>query len=150
MNAHEQPGQILHELCAGQLLAVLATAADTAPYASLVAVAITPDLRRLFFATPRATRKSANLAGNRQVALLIDNRSNQVVDFSRAAAATVLGVADEVHGDERQEGMALYLARHPHLADFVDSPSCAFYRVQIARIFLVTHFQEVIEYHFSP
>ena len=150
MDVNEKPGQILHELCAGQLLAVLATAAGAAPYASLVAVAITPDLRQLFFATPRATRKSANLAGNRQVALLLDNRSNQVVDFSQAAAATILGTADEVRGDERQEGVALYLAHHPHLAAFVDSPSCAFYRVQIASIFLVTHFQEVIEYHFPP
>lgn len=148
MNPTGNLGDLLGELCTGQPLAVLATAAGSAPYASLVAVAVTADLRQLFFATPRATRKAANLAGNRQVALLLDNRSNEVTDFSRAAAATILGVAEAIEGDERVEGVALYLRRHPHLADFVAAPSCVFYRVQINSIYLVTRFQEVIEYHF--
>lgn len=150
MNDTAENREILQELCTGQPLAVLATNAGASPYASLVAVVITPDLRQLYFATPRATRKWANLAGNPQVALLIDNRSNQVTDFSRAAAATLLGVAEELQGDERKAGLVVYLARHPHLAEFVAAPSCAFLRVQIARIYLVTRFQQVVEYHFPP
>ncbi|MDO3379782.1 pyridoxamine 5'-phosphate oxidase family protein [Geoalkalibacter halelectricus] len=141
---------ILRQLCLSQNLAVLATAMGADPYASLVAVALRPDLRQLYFATPRATRKCANLAENPQVALLMDNRTNQVSDFSRAAAATLIGAADELTGAERDRGLALYLARHPHLAEFTASPSCAFFRVRIERIFLVTRFQSVMEYHFSP
>ena len=86
MNNTAESNDILKGLCTGQPLAVLATDAGNGPYASLVAVAVTPDLRQLFFTTLRATRKWANLAGNHHVSLLIDNRSNQVTDFSRAAA----------------------------------------------------------------
>jgi nitroimidazol reductase NimA-like FMN-containing flavoprotein (pyridoxamine 5'-phosphate oxidase superfamily) len=150
MNNSAESNDILQELCAGQPLAVLATDAGSRPYASLVAVAVTPDLSQMYFATLRATRKWANLAGNCHVSLLIDNRSNQVTDFSRAAAATVIGTAGEVSGTELESGLALFLGRHPHLSEFTASPGCALFRVQIASIYLVTRFQNVMEFHFSP
>lgn len=150
MNNSIENTAILKELCSGQPLAVLATDAGKGPYASLVAIAITPDLRQLYFATLRATRKWANLAGNKHVSLLLDNRSNRVTDFSRAAAATILGVAQELSGIELENGLAIFLDRHPHLAEFTASPSCALFRVQIASIYLVTRFQNVTEFHFSP
>jgi hypothetical protein len=59
---------------------------------------------------------------------LIDNRSNQVTDFSRAAAATVIGTAEEVSGTELESGLAIFLNRHPHLAEFTASPGCALFR----------------------
>jgi len=150
MNNSAEKTDILKELCTGQPLAVLATDAGNRPYASLVAVAVTPDLRQLYFATLRATRKWANLAGNHHVSLLIDNRSNQVTDFSRAAAATLLGSAEELSGTDLAAGLAIFLRRHPHLAEFTASPSCALFRVQIASIYLVTRFQNVTEFHFTP
>jgi len=150
MNNSVESTDILKELCSGQPLAVLATDAGKGPYASLVAVAVSPDLRRIYFATLRATRKWANLAGNHHVSLLIDNRSNRVTDFSRAAAATVIGVAGELSGAELEIGLKIFLARHPHLAEFTASPSCALFRVQIASIYLVTRFQNVTEFHFTP
>ncbi len=149
MKATAENNDILQELCTGQSLAVLATDAGGGPYANLVAIAVSRDLRQLYFATPRATRKWANLTGNNQVSLLIDNRSNQVADFSWAAAATILGTAEELAGTERKEGLDLYLARHPHLGEFTASPSCALFRVQIASIYLVTRFQNVMEFHFK-
>ena len=142
----DECGGTLHELCLGQPLAVLATAAGSAPYASLVAIAVTPDLRRLYFATPRATRKAANLAGNPQVALLLDNRSNQLTDFTRAAAATMIGIAEELRGARRASGLACYLNRHPHLADFTASPGTVLFVVTVTRITLVTRFQQVMDY----
>ena len=150
MNNTPEKTDILKELCTGQPLAVLATDAGSRPYASLVAVAVTPDLRQLYFATLRATRKWANLAGNHHVSLLIDNRSNQVTDFSRAAAATVIGTAEELSGAELEIGLAIFLRRQPNLAEFTASPSCALFRVRIASIYLVTRFQNVMEFHFSP
>ena len=146
MNDTPENNDILQKLCTGQPLAVLATDAGAGPYANLVAIAIAKDLRHLYF----ATRKWANLAANPQVSLLIDNRSNQVTDFSRAAAATILGTAEQLTGAEREEGLALYLGRHPHLAEFTASPSCALFRVQVASIYLVTRFQNIMEYHFTP
>jgi len=150
MNNTAENNNILQELCIGQPLAVLATDTGSGPYASLVAVAVAPDLRQLYFATLRATRKWANLTGNHHVSVLIDNRSNQVTDFSRAAAATVIGTAEELSGTELETGLAIFLRRHPHLDEFTASPSCALFRVQIASIYLVTRFQNVIEFHFSP
>ncbi|MRR56107.1 MAG: pyridoxamine 5'-phosphate oxidase family protein [Deltaproteobacteria bacterium] len=150
MNNTAESNDILRKLCEEQPLAVLATDTGNGPYASLVAVAVTPDLRRLFFTTLRATRKWANLAGNSHVSLLIDNRSNQVSDFSQAAAATILGNAVELSGAELESGLALFLDRHPHLAEFTASPNCALFRVQITNVYLVTRFQNVMEFLFSP
>lgn len=150
MNSAAESHDLLRELCARQPLAVLATDAEGKPYTSLVAVALTPDLRRLYFATLRSTRKWANLAGNPHVSLLMDNRVNQVTDFSRAAAATILGVAEELSGTGLETGLAVFLSRHPHLAEFAASPGCALFRVRIASIYLVTRFQNVTEFHFSP
>lgn len=141
---------VLNELCGNQPLAVLATAAGSAPYANLVAVACTLDLRNLYFATSRATRKWRNLATNPQVSLLMDNRSNQAKDFSQAAAATLLGTAKELTGLKRQEGQDFYLAKHPHLSQFLATPDCVFFQVTVHHIYLVTQFQEVIQFDFWP
>jgi heme iron utilization protein len=140
---------ILLELCRSQPLAVLATAAGSAPYVNLLAVAFTLDLHHLFFATARSTRKWHNLVSNPQVSLLIDNRSNQVADFSKAAAATILGKAKELNGVDREAGQNLYLAKHPHLTDFLTAPDCALFQVTIERIYLVTNFQKVLQFDFS-
>ena len=149
MEPDSQQARILYDLCLGQHLAVLATANGTAPYASLVAIAITQELRQLYFATPRTTRKAANLAGNQKVSLLLDNRSNQLTDFSRAAAATLTGHAVELQGDERDRRLSFFLARHPHLSGFTSSPGTVLYEVTITRISLVTRFQQVIDYHLT-
>ncbi len=141
--------RILEDLCIHQPLAVLATAADAHPYTNLVAFAFDLNLKNLYFATPRATRKWHNLNNNPQISVLIDNRSNQVIDFSTAAAATVLGEARELSGTARDAGQALYLAKHPHLKDFITSPDCALFKVSVTRIVLVTRFQEVVNFDFS-
>ena len=149
MDASPDVQSQLQELFATQNLAVLATDHNGQPYASLVAFAINADLRELFFATTRDTRKFANLQANPRVSLLIDNRANQVTDFSAAVAVTVLGSSAELTGPARRAGTALYLAKHPHLAEFVAAPSCALIRVQVQSFFLVSRFQNVVECHFS-
>jgi nitroimidazol reductase NimA-like FMN-containing flavoprotein (pyridoxamine 5'-phosphate oxidase superfamily) len=150
MNETAVQNTILNELCSGQQLAVLATNSGGAPYANLVAFAATPDLRLFYFMTPRSTRKWSNLENNRQVSLLIDNRHNTTADFSQAAAATVLGSVEELQGEAKAAALALYLAKLPHLTEFANSPSCALLQVQVASIYLVTRFQNVMEYHFTP
>ncbi len=140
---------ILQELCRKQPFAVLATAAGSAPYTNLVAVAFAINLRHLFFATSRATRKWHNLSTNPLVSLLIDNRSNEVADFSKANAATIIGSAKELIGVDREIGRNLYLTKHPHLSGFLDGPDCALFQVTIEQIYLVSRFQEVINFDFS-
>lgn len=140
---------VLKGIFQDQPLAVLATSAGTAPYADLVAVAFSLDLRYLFFAASRTTRKWRNLSSNPRVSLLMDNRSNQRGDLDKTAAATIIGNAKDLIGVDREEGQNLYLARHGHLADFVAAPDCAFFQVSIERIYLVTHFQEVMQFDYT-
>ena len=88
MEKTEQTRQQLQDLFASQYLAVLSTHGDGQPYASLVAFVASNDLKALYFATARSTRKFANLTAHPPVAMLIDSRTNRAADFHEAAAAT--------------------------------------------------------------
>ncbi len=134
----------LRSLFASQRLAVLSTGGPEGPYASLVAFAPTPELRQLLFVTPRATRKVANLENERRAAMLIDNRSNRDADFHEGMAATAVGVVEEVPAADRSAMADLYLAKHPHLAEFLASPGCAFFRLAVGRYHVVSRFQNVV------
>jgi hypothetical protein len=79
--------------------------------------------------------------------MLIDSRSNRADDFADAAAVTVLGVVEEVTGEERPAFLEAFLAKHPHLADFTAAPSCALLRLNVETYILVTRFQHVVELH---
>jgi len=137
--------EIVQSLLNSQRLAVLSTLMSGRPYSNLIAFAATDDLREIFFATTRATRKFANLRAEPRVSLLIDNRSNQETDFGEASAVTVLGTAEELLGSERERYLQLYLKKHPYLEDFVTAPTCALIRVKVEKYIMVTQFQEVRE-----
>jgi nitroimidazol reductase NimA-like FMN-containing flavoprotein (pyridoxamine 5'-phosphate oxidase superfamily) len=139
--------KMLKGLFASQRLGVLATYGRGQPYSSLVAFAATNDLKHLLFATTRATRKFANLSTESQVALLVDNRSNQDTDFHRAIAVTALGKAEEIDKREKNQFLRLYLAKHPYLEEFVNSPTCALLKVSVDRYYMVNRFQNVMELH---
>jgi nitroimidazol reductase NimA-like FMN-containing flavoprotein (pyridoxamine 5'-phosphate oxidase superfamily) len=129
----------------GQRLAVVATHAGGQPYANLVAFAASDDLRHIYFATPRSTRKFENLAADCRVALLVDSRGNREEDFHEAAAVTVVGSAGELSGADKEQALERYLARHPYLEEFVRSPTCALFKIHVKRYVLVRNFQNVME-----
>ncbi|MFC1765684.1 pyridoxamine 5'-phosphate oxidase family protein [Planctomycetota bacterium] len=139
----------LHELFAVQHLGVLATHNDGQPYASLMAFAATEDLRTLVFATPRATRKYTNLLADSRAALLIENRTNTVEDFSAAMAVTAVGAVQPLDLPDESPLVALYLSKHAYLRDFVQSPSCAVLSLVVERYHVVDHFQHVTEWHLT-
>ena len=147
MESASQLRKTLKDLFASQRLGVLATYGRGQPYNSLVAFAATNDLKHLLFGTTRATRKYANLSTESRVALLVDNRSNQDTDFHRAIAVTALGKAEEVKASERNRLLKLYLAKHPYLEEFVNSPTCALLKVSVDRYYMVNRFQNVMELH---
>ena len=146
MKEKQQIKQILNELFISQKLAVLGTHQGGQPYGSLVAFAATSDLRNLVFATTRATRKFANLKSDPRVSMVFDNRSNRVADFRKAVAATALGRAREVRGKERENLAEMYLAKHPHLKEFVGSPTCALVKMRVEVYYVVWRFQNVFEW----
>ncbi len=147
MEKTEQTRQQLRDLFSSQHLAVLSTYGDGQPYASLVAFTASDDLKALYFATARSTRKFANLAAHPAAAMLIDSRTNRMADFHEAVAATATGTAEEIPEAERAPIQARYLEKHPHLVDFVTAPTCALVRVRVGCYYLVSRFQNVVELH---
>ena len=137
--------QKISSVFASQSLAVLATQKDSRPYANLVAFSATEDLRILLFFTSRSTRKFSHILDSPQVALLIDNRTNSIRDFRDAVAITALGKAAVVEAAEKEHLSSVYLAKHPHLADFISTPSQTLLKVEVSKYILVSHFQRVLE-----
>jgi nitroimidazol reductase NimA-like FMN-containing flavoprotein (pyridoxamine 5'-phosphate oxidase superfamily) len=135
----------LRELLQGQLLGVLGTQHHGAPYTSLVAFTAIDDTRVLLFATSRSTRKFRNLQMEPRASLLIDNRDNTPGDFADAAAATAVGTCVELTGAAREEMAPRLVDRHPQLAAFVGSPSCALMALEVEVYMLVWRFQHVTE-----
>lgn len=147
MKSDETIIALLHELLSSQKLAVLSTHQSGQPYANLVAFACSDDLKWLYFATARSTRKFANLLEDSRVALLVNSSTNKEADFHEAMAATVVGSAREVLGEERGGALIVYLAKHPYLEEFVRSPTCALVKVSVRSYILVKNFQQVMELH---
>ncbi|MEW6054005.1 MAG: pyridoxamine 5'-phosphate oxidase family protein [Nitrospirota bacterium] len=124
--------------------AVLATDADGQPYASLIAYALTPDVKGILFATPKSTRKYRNILRNRKVALLIDTRTNTEGDYMHAEAVTILGSAHLLRRGTKRESFAkIFLRKHPMLKDILKSPGTALVHIAIEQCIHATRFQSV-------
>jgi nitroimidazol reductase NimA-like FMN-containing flavoprotein (pyridoxamine 5'-phosphate oxidase superfamily) len=124
--------------------AVLATDAAGQPYTSLVAYALTPDMKGVLFATPKATRKYRNILNNPRVSLLIDTRTNTPKDYMKAESVTILGNARPIRrGKTRTELAEIFLKKHPKLEGIIHSRETALIFVQITMCIHVTKFQTV-------
>jgi len=137
----------LRDLFARQRLGVLATQGQGHPYASLVAVRASDDLRHLYFTTTRATRKFHFLSADPHVAMLVDSRSDDDLDFHGAVAATAVGTTRELEGDERAVELTAFLERHPHLRTFASAPTSALVDLTVDTYYVVSRFQNVTELH---
>ena len=126
-----QPEQLLKEVIGTQYFAVLNSLGDGLPYSNLVSFAISEDLRSLVFVTDRNTRKYRNIQENKNISLLIDNRTNQPSDVLQAIAVTVIGTARE-ETENRSSLQAVFLTRHPHLQQFVDNLNSAMIMVTVS------------------
>jgi len=146
MNRDVSVKQAIYDLLRQQQLGVLSTVGDGSPYASLVAFVASDDDRRLYFATPRATRKFANMTANARVALLVNNSVNHPEDFHLAKAVTAVGSAQPIAESRLDAVRNRYLVKHPYLDVFAHSPSCVFLEICVKRYILVERFQNVSEY----
>ena len=147
MKTNKQFRRQLGELFRSQNLAALSTQNSGQPYASLVAFYATDDLKHIYFVTPKTTRKFANLTADHRVAVMVNNSTNQVSDFHRAISVTAVGKAKEVTGADKEIILTQYQAKHPHLEDFVRSPTCALVEVSVDSYYMVRNFQNVMELH---
>jgi heme iron utilization protein len=140
----------LKELFGAQNLAALSTHRAGQPYASLVAFYGSADLRRIYFVTPKTTRKYANLLADSRVAIMVNNSTNHVSDFHRAISVTAVGTAAEVVDAQRSIILQQFLGKHPQLEDFVNSPTIALIEISVDRYYMVSRFQNVMELHLKP
>ncbi|MGF1548112.1 MAG: pyridoxamine 5'-phosphate oxidase family protein [Thiotrichales bacterium] len=145
MNAPEQLQRTVRTLLDSQIQAVLATQHQQQPYTSLMAFAVTPDLRHIIFATFRATRKYANLLDNPRASLLIDNRCNNAADYGSAVAISAQGAIWDADAARRAELLPVYLAKHPRLREFVTAADCALLQMNVECYYVVSEFQSVAE-----
>jgi nitroimidazol reductase NimA-like FMN-containing flavoprotein (pyridoxamine 5'-phosphate oxidase superfamily) len=136
--------QRIRRLVTSQLYGVLSTHGDGHAYGSLVAFAFAEDLRSAVFATPMTTRKYRLLNRHDRVALVVDDRPEHPQAMMDVTAITVTGRAREIEdAAERRACGDQLVARHPQLRSFVAAESCAVFRIEVARYFHVTRFQEV-------
>lgn len=150
METNTQFRKRLGELFRSQNLAALSTHHAGQPYASLVAFYASDDLKHIYFVTAKTTRKFANLSADNRVAVMVNSSTNQVSDFHQAISVTAVGKAKEVAGADKEPILSQYLAKHPHLEDFVRSPTCALVRVSVDSYYMVKNFQNVMELHLEP
>jgi len=95
----------LYDFISRHKLAVLATAAaDGAPQAALVGIAVTPELE-LVFDTVRSTRKARNLSENPAAAFVIGCIDETTCQYE--------GVAQELSGDDLAKYKQIYFAAFP-------------------------------------
>lgn len=135
---------VIRRVLASQKLGVLATWEPRSPYQSLVAFAVSRDLRHIYFATAVSTRKFANLSRSPGVSILFDNRKNTAADFHQAVAVIAQGSADQVPSRSKKGVLGLFLKKHPALDAFVHSPDCRLFRIRVKTYVVVTEFQKVM------
>ncbi len=150
MEKNKQFRKRLGELFRSQNLAALSTHHAGQPYASLVAFYAADDFKHIYFVTPKTTRKFANLTADNRVAVMVNSSTNQISDFHQAISVTAVGQAKEVAGADKELILGQYLAKHPHLEDFVRSPTSALVRVVVESYYMVNNFQNVMELHLEP
>jgi nitroimidazol reductase NimA-like FMN-containing flavoprotein (pyridoxamine 5'-phosphate oxidase superfamily) len=136
----------IRNLFKSQTLAVLATFYESQPYCNLVAFAETPDCKSLIFTTNRNTSKYRNLLKNRQVSLLIDDRTNLSDDFGKKVAITALGLAEEVSPQEKSHFAELLISKHPDIAGFTKGSDNTLFQVRISD-YLIAGFDSVEKLH---
>ncbi|WP_319371652.1 pyridoxamine 5'-phosphate oxidase family protein [uncultured Ilyobacter sp.] len=143
MKSIKELKKLIDKVSSQQLFAVLATSHKNQPYTSLVAFAITKDLKKLVFITPRDTRKFNYLSENNMVSLMIDNSQNQKMDLSQAVGITISGKSKDSFGKEREDLLKIFLLKHPQMDEFALSKGCSVVSVDISRYDVVERFQNV-------
>jgi len=127
--------------------AVLATASKGKPYTSIVAFALTEDMKGILFATPKDTRKYRNILKNSHVSLLIDNRDNTDRAYMGAESVSVLGTAKPVRRGKKWIDLSrVFIMKHPALKEFVHALSTGLILVEATRCIHVSQFQTVSEW----
>jgi len=143
MNKINQLKNTIRNITSEELFGILATSVNDTPYTNLIAFVLQDDLKKLFFATPRDTKKFKHLTINEKVSFHIHNSKNSHEDTGNAIGITITGSAFEYSKKNSEKVKKLYLLKHPQMKEFISTPNIAFISVDIERYDVVERFQNV-------
>lgn len=139
---------LIKELLVKESFGVLATAGNNECYTSLISFASSENLTTIAFATPIETTKFEMINKNKNVSILIDNRSTNENNINDIAAITVLGQARILTKKEEIEKWSkILINKHIYLDDFINAETSAMILIEITKYYYVTSFQEVMEWN---
>lgn len=149
MTTEQETWGRVEEILQEQRFGILATQMGEYPYTSAVAFAVPENAMKILFATPRATRKFANLKQHPQASIFISNNTNLAEDITRAIGITAIGVTEEMARNRKtQKYCQLFITRHPYLKEFINSTDTAIFVMKVQKYHVVRNFQQV--YEFEP
>jgi len=136
--------QRLRRLARRSRFSALATLSSDGPHLSLIAFAITADLREIVFATPRNTAKYMNIIADPRVSILLGAGEGKAISVMHAEAIALDGKASVVRRGKRRNSLEeLLLAIHPELKDFLAAPTTALVAIKVETSTHVEDFQRV-------
>lgn len=128
--------------------AVLATDSDGQPFTSLIAYALTKNLKGVIFATPKNTSKYKNILKNPRISVLIDSRIESGGDYLSTESVTIIGAAHVLRKGKRwSEYLSVFVKKHPKLSSFAKSSTTAIILIDAAHYIHVDSFQSITEWH---
>lgn len=143
MNKIDRLRNTIKNITSKELFGVFATSVNDVPYTTLIAFVLQDDLKKLFFATPRDTKKFKDLRINEKVSFHVQNSNNSPEDISSAVGITITGKASECLKNKSEEAIISYLLKHPQMEEFIYSLNIAFISVEIEKYNVVEKFQNV-------
>jgi hypothetical protein len=151
MTREEQLGAI-QSICRGETFAVFAFAGERAgdpPYSAVMFFAETADLRLVFGTSPGSV-KGPYLRDATGVCAQIDTRGVGLANMSQFARVTLQGRLRRVApGPERDELLAIYLAKLPNAKVFLDRPGVEIFALEPERAVCARGFFEHFELSFA-
>jgi nitroimidazol reductase NimA-like FMN-containing flavoprotein (pyridoxamine 5'-phosphate oxidase superfamily) len=119
-------------LAKGNDLCVLATVSEGKPHCSLMSYISDEEVREIYLASHKKTKKYANLMGNPTVSLLIDTREEEKGQRRIYIRALTVNGEFQTINDPVKKGLIRekFLKRHPHLIDFLDDPDAEIFSIR--------------------
>lgn len=117
------------------------------PHITIVSFVSNDDLTKLYYVTPRSTRKIINAQIFPKVSILVDNRTNDGSDIKEAVAIAAVGVAKLIESEKKSQYEDLFLGKHPYLDFFFNSPSTDLIEISVDRYQYVSNFQNVLNWY---
>jgi len=125
--------------------AVLATANNKLPHASIISFTVSENFKQLLFIAPRKTRKFKNICANKNVSLVVDSRPKTSAKIEQSSALTIFGTATEVRDRDKERFVHLFLKIHPSLTSYASRSDFALIVITVKMYVFVNNIQKVFK-----